>query len=117
MPRGSLKTRKTHNFKIADRGTHRDAVKTVDGRPMRLIAQQVNRRTVRSGKPSYIYHHEGGKNIYYNHGLHQAHYIPMGFNDAEMQKYYIVFVLQPQHPSNASWLQRNDYTMTKALPP
>ena len=116
MSRGSNRTKKTHSFKIADRGTHLATTKSVDGKRMLLIASQVNRRTLRSGKPSYIYHQEGTKNIYYNHGLHQAHYIPMGFNDDEMLKFYIVFVLQPQHPTNAAWLSRNDFTLSRALP-
>ena len=107
----------THRFLIADRGTHTAAVKTCKGRKMNHVATQLNPRKDRRGKDSYIYHREGTFEMYYNHNLNHAHFIPMGKYDHEMRKYATLFVSHRRNeiPRLVDWRERNGYTLLQNI--
>ena len=94
---------------IADRGTYNSTVKTVDGKPVILVATQPSRRTERKGKTSYIYHIRGTTDIMYNHNQNHPYWSLM--HVPGNTRYYDIFVKAPLTPDEKSWLDLNGYRL------
>ena len=90
---------KTKNYLLA---------RNIDTRDMVLVGIQHSRRTQRPGKTKYFYHYNGTKDIYFNRNPNASYYIPQGFDQAEMNRFYDIFILEPLTQQEQDWLARND---------
>ena len=95
---------------LADRKSWHSELKTIDGRPVVLIATQSSRRT-KSKRTVYVYHIVGTNVIIYNRSRHGIFFMRIAFRPQNMSNYFDVFVNPPLTPDEQLWLERNDYVL------
>ena len=78
---------------------------------MVLVAHQPILRDKKGKKPCDIYWWSTTRQIYYNNGIHQAHYVPLGATENEMKKFWRIFVEAPLTKIEKAWLARNRFEL------
>ena len=91
--------------KVADRETFASHVKTINGKPMILVATKTSRRTLRKGKTQYIYSMEGTKGIYYNESKNGILFVPMARHESNMRKHYDLYCVDPLNKAEREYLK------------
>ena len=81
-----------------------------EGKELKLVAIQPNRRTRRSKAGKRIYHLTGTKKIYYKIDGSDE-YAPMGYDAQDMQRFYDVFVRAPLTEAEKWWLDNFGYVL------
>ena len=90
---------------MADRNTFTSSVKTIDGKPMILVATKTSRRTLRKGKTQYIYSMEGTKGIYYNESKNGVVFVPMARREINMRKHHDLYCVDPLSREELEYLK------------
>ena len=102
-----------YTFKIADRTTHDQSVKTVQGKEMILVATQESKRSIRKGNFVRVWNLEGTHEIYYTQSGSDVIFIPIARRKENMKKYYEVFCVDPVTQAEQTWLARNNYSLVQ----
>lgn len=95
---------------MADRSSWRDAIKTVNGRPMILVATQIPRES-RPDVKAYIYRLEGTREIYINRSREEFLFMRIALKRRNMERYYTTFVEPPLTEPEREWLKLYRYTL------
>lgn len=95
--------------KIADRLTFNHPVKTINGKPMILVAIKTSRRRLRKGKIQYLYLMDGTKGIYYNEAKGSVLFVPMARHEANMRRHYDLYCVDPLTPNEQKYLSQHPH--------
>lgn len=95
---------------LADRVSWRRELKTIDGKPVVLVAIQDSRRT-KSKRTVYVYHIVGTNVIIYNRSRHGIFFMRIAYRAENMSNFFDTFVNPPLTPDEQLWLERNDYVL------
>lgn len=95
----------------ADRESLGQAVRTVNGNVVRLVAIQESRRTRRKGRTKYIWHIEGTNVVVYNRNRSGIYFMRMAIRIRNVNRYHDVFVKEPLTDKEKIWLERYDYVL------
>ncbi len=65
-------------------------------------------------RTKYVYSRQGTRDIFYNKSKNGIVFIPIGYDNVTMGKYYDVFVGKPLTAEERAWLKRYDYALVGA---
>ena len=92
----------------ADRESDNDEIRTVDGKPVMLVAIQKSRR---GKKDTRIYHIVGTNIMVFKQSKRGVYFMRMALRPENINRYYNVFVNQPLTSEEKIWLGRYDYEL------
>ena len=94
---------------LADKNTWHNELKTINGKPVVLVATQLSRRNKRT---VYVYHLVGTNLIVFNRSRYGIFFMRIAYRVQNMQNFFDTFVSPPHTQEEKSWLERNDYVLT-----
>lgn len=95
---------------MADRKSWKEEVKTVNGRPMILVATQVPRPS-RPDVKRYVYRMGGTREIFFNRGRSKIMFMRIAVRRRDMERYYTTFVEPPVTTVEQNWLDLYRFTV------